>query len=94
MRKTPFGRKTLLDAPDSSSIQRGFSEGMAALVGQSGVALTDLRPSGVAEVGGVRIDVTAATAFVQKHTRIKVVLVEGTRIVVEPSLDGKESAPQ
>ena len=89
MRTTGLGRKTLLEAPDAKSIQRGFSEGLTALLGQSGVTLTDLRPSGMAEIGGLRTDVTSATAFVEKNTPVRVVRVEGTRILVEPS-DGKE----
>jgi membrane-bound serine protease (ClpP class) len=90
IRKTPFGRKTLLEAPPAGSIQRGFSAQNLPLLGQSGVALTDLRPSGVAEFGGVRTDVTAATSFVQKSTHVTVIQVDGTRVVVEPSPEGKE----
>jgi membrane-bound serine protease (ClpP class) len=92
MRKTGLGRKSLLEAPEASSIQRGFSGGLTALLGRSGVALTDLRPSGMADIGGLRTDVTAATTFVQKNTPVRVVRVEGTRILVEPS-DGKEERP-
>jgi membrane-bound serine protease (ClpP class) len=88
IRKTPFGRKTLLEGPPAESIHRGFA--IHTLLGQSGVALTDLRPSGVAEIGGVRTDVTAATAFVQKSTRVTVIQVDGTRVVVEPSQEAKE----
>lgn len=88
IRKTPFGKKTLLEAPAADSIQRGFA--VQKLLGQSGIALTDLRPSGLAEIGGVRTDVTSATAFIQKSTRVTVILVDGTRVVVEPSQEGKE----
>jgi membrane-bound serine protease (ClpP class) len=93
IRRTPFGKKTLLDPPSQSEIQRGFSEGLGALVGQSGVALTDLRPSGRAEFGAIRTDVTAATAFVMKNTPVKVVRVEGTRIVVEPDAGSPQGTP-
>jgi membrane-bound serine protease (ClpP class) len=94
VRKTPFGRKTLLEGPAPGSIQRGFSEGAAALLGASGTALTDLRPSGMADFGGLRTDVTAAAAFVPKNTPLKVVRVEGTRIVVEPATGSNEGHPQ
>jgi membrane-bound serine protease (ClpP class) len=93
VRKTPLGRKTLLEAPAEETIQRGFGAQKMALLGQAGVALTDLRPSGAADIGGARIDVTAATAFVRKDTPITVVQVDGTRVVVEPSADRKEKAP-
>jgi membrane-bound serine protease (ClpP class) len=91
VRKTPFGRKTLLDAPAEDSIQRGFQNQL--LVGQSGVAVTDLRPSGVAEIAGKRTDVTAATSFVSKNTPVTVISVDGTRIVVEPGPPGLGKAP-
>jgi membrane-bound serine protease (ClpP class) len=84
VKKTPFGRKTLLEGPAPSSIQRGFSESHRLLLGQRGVAATDLRPSGVAEIGGARIDVTAAADYVPKNTPLTVLRVEGTRIVVAP----------
>ena len=90
IRKTPLGRKTLLEAPAADSIQRGFGAQRQPLLGQSGIALTDLRPSGVAEIGGVRTDVTAATAYVPKDSPITVAQVDGTRIVVEPTRSGSE----
>jgi membrane-bound serine protease (ClpP class) len=90
MRKTRIGRKTLLAAPLEASIQRGFVTNKEALVGKTGVALTDLRPSGAAEIGGLRTDVVSSTAFIGKNTPITVIQVEGSRIVVEPSSGGIE----
>lgn len=85
MKRTRFGRKTVLEGPAAGSIQRGFSEGMGALIGKSGVATTDLRPTGRADFAGLRLDVTSATDFVSKDTPIRIVGVDGTRIVVEPA---------
>lgn len=94
MRKTPFGRKTLLDAPAPDSIQRGFVTNSEALVGKVGIALTDLRPAGAAEIGGQRTDVVSSTAFIRKNTPIKVIQVAGSRIVVEPVSDEPKGASQ
>lgn len=85
MRRTRLGRKTLLDAPSEDSIQRGFVANPKALQGLTGVAITDLRPAGCADLGGVRTDVVSSTGFLLKGTRVTVVLVEGSRIVVEPA---------
>lgn len=52
------------------------------LVGQVGVAVTDLRPSGVAEVNGERIDVVTEGAFVSAGATIVVERAEGYRHVV------------
>ncbi len=53
-----------------------------ALVGKNGMALTPLHPSGKVEVDGVKYDVVAEGAFLDKGAPIEVIQVEGARIVV------------
>jgi membrane-bound serine protease (ClpP class) len=52
------------------------------LVGLVGTALTPLRPSGTAIISGQRIDVVTEGAMVDRNTPVKVVAVEGMRVVV------------
>jgi len=52
------------------------------LLGQTGVALTTLRPAGTAIFNGKRVDVVADGGFVEKGRTVKVVEVEGLRVVV------------
>lgn len=52
------------------------------LVGQAGTALTPLRPSGTAVINGQRVDVVTEGAMIDRHTPVKVVAVEGMRVVV------------
>lgn len=52
------------------------------LVGQEGVAVTNLRPAGVATVGGERLDVVTGGEFIPAGAAVEVVKVEGGRIVV------------
>lgn len=54
----------------------------ASLVGKEGVALTMLRPSGIAEIGGKRIDVVADGDFISRGQDIVVTQAEGIRILV------------
>ena len=54
------------------------------LVGQEGVARTDLRPAGIATINGRRLDVVAEGGMVEKGTEVKVVEVDGVRVVVRP----------
>ena len=54
----------------------------AELVGSEGVAQTVLRPSGMAVIDGNRLDVDAESGMIAAGSPIKVVAVEGTRIVV------------
>ncbi len=84
MGRTPFGRKSMLAAPAPSEIGRMSDPALLQLVGATGHAATDLRPTGRAEIGTQRLDVIAATGFIAKGTVIVVVRVEGMRVIVEP----------
>ena len=53
------------------------------LIGLEGVALTDLRPSGIASIDGERLDVITEGGFIDKAERIRVVRSDGYRHVVE-----------
>ena len=53
-----------------------------ALVGKEGVAFTPLRPSGTGLIDGRRVNVAADGEFIEKDSPIRVVEVEGNRIVV------------
>ena len=57
-------------------------------VGAIGTALTDLRPAGAARFGERRVDVVARGQFVPRGSRVRVVEVEGAKIVVEPLEEG------
>jgi membrane-bound serine protease (ClpP class) len=52
------------------------------LLGQTGTALSHLRPSGSAVINGQRVDVVTEGALIEKGSDIKVVAVEGLRVVV------------
>lgn len=52
-------------------------------VGREGVTLSLLRPSGLAEVDGQRLDVISSGEYIEKGTPIRVVSVDGTRILVK-----------
>jgi membrane-bound serine protease (ClpP class) len=52
------------------------------LLNQTGSALTPLRPSGTALINGKRVDVVTEGAMIDRDVPIKVVAVEGMRVVV------------
>jgi membrane-bound serine protease (ClpP class) len=52
------------------------------LLEQTGTALTALRPSGTAVINGKRVDVVTEGPLIERGTPIKVVAVEGLRVVV------------
>jgi len=53
------------------------------LISKEGVARTSLRPSGKVEIDGNIWDVVADGAFIENGKKVKVIYVEGSRIVVE-----------
>ena len=52
------------------------------LLDQTGTAKTPLRPSGTAEINGERVDVVTEGSLIEPGTPLKVVAVEGLRVVV------------
>lgn len=52
------------------------------LLNGTGTALTQLRPSGAANINGQRVDVVTEGDLIERGARIQVVAVEGARIVV------------
>ncbi len=70
-------RQTALGGYVSSDDYTGF-------LGQHGIAVTLLRPSGTAEFDGVRLPVVSDGEFVPPGTAVQVVTVQGNRIVVRP----------
>ncbi len=67
--------------------EKGFSSArdrLNDLLSEEGVALTTLRPSGIANIKGDKIDVISEGEMISKNTRIKVIDVKGNRIIVKP----------
>ena len=54
------------------------------LVGQEGVAVSYLRPAGIGNFNGKRLDIIAEGEFIPQHTRIKIVEARGNRVLVRP----------
>ena len=57
---------------------------LTPLLGREGYALTPLRPAGTVMLGEQRVDVVTDGKFVEPQTRVKVIRVEGNRVLVEP----------
>lgn len=53
------------------------------LLGMEGITLTDLRPAGSVEINGKRVDVVADWDYIEKGKKIKVIKVEGIKVVVQ-----------
>ncbi|MDO4581540.1 MAG: NfeD family protein [Bacillota bacterium] len=70
---------------DKQRNQDGFvsnDSSLAQLQGQRGVALTTLRPAGMAMIDGRKVDVVSSGEFIEAQAAVEVTLIEGTRVVV------------
>ena len=82
--KSFVGRRLILH--QSMEQEEGFSSSDVAryseLLGKEGTAITTLRPSGMAHIDGRKYSVVTGGEMIQKDEEVKVVKVEGNRIVV------------
>ena len=69
----------------SSTKEEGYqsSDDKKAYVGKTGVTLTVLRPSGLADFGGERFNVVSQGEFIDRDVQVEIIEVEGARVVVE-----------
>lgn len=74
-------RFVLLTREDKSEGYKGARD-YGDLVGKTGVTLSPLRPAGIVQIENKRYDVVSDGTFISLNTEIKVVFVEGNRIVV------------
>jgi membrane-bound serine protease (ClpP class) len=80
-KSTIFNRLVLSHEENSD---KGFvsSKPLSELIGKEGKALTTLRPAGMADFNGDKIDVVADGDYVQQGSRLRVLRVEGSKVVV------------
>ncbi|GAB4384104.1 MAG: hypothetical protein Kow0022_05680 [Phycisphaerales bacterium] len=84
---TPIGRR-LISEPSEEELharqekELRLREEYHRLVGAEGVALTDLKPVGIAKIGGKRYDVLAEGGLIDMGTRIRVTSAEPNLIKV------------
>lgn len=76
-----FSRLILID---SEINKKGFvsANKISKIVGKKGVALTTLRPAGIAEIDGKRLDVVTEGTYIEKGEKIVVISSEGFKVVV------------
>lgn len=85
--RLPFSKKLFLQ--ETLSAEKGYissEAGLTELIGKEGVAVSDLRPSGIAEIEKRRTDVITGGEMIEKGARIRVVEVGGNRVIVEEEI--------
>jgi membrane-bound ClpP family serine protease len=59
------------------------SSDLKYLLGKQGVALTDLRPTGVGNFDGIDFDVISEGRYISKDTRLVIYKVQGSKLIVK-----------
>jgi len=81
--KTRFGRQVILAGPIR---ERGDAIAdtpeLVKLPGRTGVVLTPLRPVGMCDFAGRRVECVAESGYVPKDNKVMVIRVEGTQVTV------------
>jgi hypothetical protein len=85
--RVPYANRMILRAPSEAPgagepLLPGASAA-AELLGAIGTSNTSLRPAGVVRFGDAFVDVVSDGGFITAGTRVQVIAVEGTRIVVK-----------
>lgn len=81
--KLPFGRRLILST--DMEAEEGFvssPETDRQWLGRTGRAVSPLRPAGIAEIDGTRVDVVSDGVFIDAGAPVRVTRVDGNRIVV------------
>ncbi|MBQ2955061.1 MAG: hypothetical protein IJE08_01225 [Clostridia bacterium] len=69
----------------SAPVKQNIKLAVSVQVGMVGTTKSALRPSGIAEMAGERVHVTADKGFIEQNVEIRVVRIEGARIFVAPA---------
>lgn len=83
--RSPAGKRIFLSSDEAG--YKSTEEGLSELIGKEGTSLTYLRPSGMVDIGGRRIDVVTGGEFLPRGTKVKIVEVAGNRVVVRRTVN-------
>jgi len=94
-RRLPFARRLVLAA----NLGTGPEHGSAPLsdqgwIGKRGHAASALRPAGIADIDGERVDVVSDGALIEPGAAIQVTHVDGNRIVVRLAPESHSLSPE
>jgi membrane-bound ClpP family serine protease len=81
--KTKFG-KTVTLTPPKRDLGDAVpdTDQLKELLGRTGVVLSDLRPVGMCDFSGRRLECVAETGYIEKDNNVTVIRVEGTQLTV------------
>lgn len=92
--RSPVWKKISQQMQQRASLGYVTSDNLMHFLGRTGQAATVLRPSGLADIDGVRLDVVTEGEFLGPGTPIMVIKVEGSRVVVDDVESATANGPE
>ena len=80
--RTKLGKKFILSETAPAPEDISAVDNTARFLGAEGVAVSNLRPSGIAKIADERVDVITDGDFIEKGTKIKVIKTTAGRVIV------------
>jgi len=79
---------------DATTTEEGYVSNVnrIELLGKEGITLTPLRPSGSVIVGNEKLDVVSDGSYIDSDKKVKIIEVEGSRIVVREIKEREEKS--
>lgn len=74
--------KLILHETESNEAGYRTSEDLEVFVGREGMTSSVLRPTGIADFDGVRLNVSSEGDFVQAGAKVRIISIEGHKILV------------
>lgn len=83
--------KSPLILKEEQKTEQGYlsSRDLEYLLGKEGIAVTDLRPSGMGDFDGITLDVITGGTYILKGTPLVIEKVKGSRLIVKEKSEKK-----
>ena len=87
--KGKFRSPIILEEEQKSTEGYLSSSDLKYLLGKKGVAMTDLRPTGVGQIDGINFDVISEGSYISAGEPVEIIKVEGSKLIVRVSKEDK-----
>ena len=87
--KGKFRSPIILEEEQKSTEGYLSSSDLKYLLGNKGVAMTDLRPTGVGQIDGINFDVISEGNYISAGEPVEIIKVEGSKLIVRVSEEDK-----
>ena len=87
--KGKFRSPIILEEEQKSTEGYLSSSDLKYVLGKKGVAMTDLRPTGVGQIDGINFDVISEGNYISAGEPVEIIKVEGSKLIVRVSEEDK-----